>query len=112
MVTDLAVMGNMGVSHQVIIVTQAGMTAALGSTTVDGSEFPDDIVIPDVDKSIFTLESDILGIGAQGRERKNQAFLTDNRVFVNGGVVLNHSAVANAHTGTDNHVGIHLDILP
>jgi hypothetical protein len=86
-------MGDMGVGHEKIVISEDRFSAVAGSP-VDGHKLAEGIVIADYELGPVILELQVLGDFADGAELKNPAALAD------GGELFNH------------HMGPHGGVVP
>ena len=69
LVPDPAVVGDVGVGHEIAVVADPGQAAALDRPPVDGDEFAEDVPVADPDPGLLALVADVLGLGPDRGER-------------------------------------------
>src|SRR5690606_37768208 len=111
MVADHAVVGNMDVRHQQVVVTDARVSAAKASAPVQGAASADDIVRTDLQPGFLAFELLV------GRVLTDGGKLVDPVVAANAGIGLDHHmrgdlcACADLDAGTDNAPRTDLDVV-
>ncbi len=92
-------MGHMAVSHQIVLLTQLGDTAAEFGAPVDGHKFTQNRTATDFDIGHFALELERLGLVADGGVLENLAVGTDIDVLIDG------------RMGADHRIGPDMDMV-
>ncbi len=105
MIAHDTIVGNMTVSHQIIMVTDAGITVTFGGTAVNGGKLPDDIIIPDFNIGQLPLIGKVLGVCPDGSERENFAALPDVGMLIDNGMMHDYGMVADKHILPDDGIG-------
>jgi hypothetical protein len=96
-VTYLAVVGNMAVSHNQAVITY-GCFPAVSCTPVDGNKFTDGGITADLSRCFFTCKFQILWNGAQYSSGKNATVFADPRTIHDGNIT------ADPGTLTDHYI--------
>jgi hypothetical protein len=78
-VADPAVMGDMRIGHDVVIVPDKRQAPSFNRPSVDGYEFAEHVPVADFHPRFFAFVPDVLGFRADGRERRKTAVRTDLR---------------------------------
>jgi len=104
MVSQLAVVRDMAVRHDQIVVAEDGDADVGGRRAVDGDEFADGVEVADDHPRLFTAEFQILRGRADRAELKDAAAFADAGVIVNDGVRTDHGVFADDHVAADDAV--------
>ncbi|MNE42442.1 hypothetical protein D3C80_1365680 [compost metagenome] len=109
MVADDAVVTDMGIGHDQVVVAKGGLGAILDGTTVNGHAFADDVMVSDDQPSDFALVLEV------GRVFTYRGKLIDAVVFTNPGRALEYHVwpddrtLADFHTRANDRPGADLD---
>ena len=57
LISDLTVMGHMGVGHEEILISDDGLPTSLDRASMEGDKLPDDILIADLKRSLLPFIS-------------------------------------------------------
>jgi len=109
-VTHLTVVGNVSIGHHPIVVAKSSNTNILGSPNVDSAEFPDGIVVADLESSWLAAILLVLGNFANGRKLKNAIVTPNPGVTGNDRVRTDDRAGANLYVLTDQRIRTDLHI--
>ena len=85
-VTNRAVVSDVGVSHDEVVAAYAGEASAFDGAAVDGDELANDIVVADFETRGLALIADILWRQTYGGKRKELIMAADLRGAVYGDV--------------------------
>ena len=103
-VSEVAVMGYVGVSLQHIVGTDAGFAVFAGGA-VDGHVFADQVVVADDYGAVFVTELEILGVFPDDGMGVNVVFFSHAYVLGDDGVGADDGAFADFTVFTDNRIG-------
>jgi hypothetical protein len=107
----MAIMGYMGIRHDIIIIADNRYPSFLGCCPVDGYAFSDDIVIPNNDPGILPLVSYVLWWRTDCHKRKYSVTLPNfripfeyhmwsyDRVAINADVISNNAVWTDCYSG-------------
>jgi hypothetical protein len=103
-VTDLTVMGYMGVGHDPVVIANTRNALVLHGSTVDRARLANRIAIPDHQLRRLTSILLVLRVVTNRRELKNVIILADHGGAFDNGVRFDPSSGANLNISADNHV--------
>src|SRR5690242_17097240 len=109
MVTNLAIMSDMSVVHQQHVITDARDHPSALSTTMDGGEFPNTVVIADFQSRRLTAIFQVLRLSTDRGELENpvaradNSVALDNRIGADPGFGSNPNLRANYRTRPNLH---------
>src|SRR5690606_19517977 len=118
MIANNAVVTNMHIGHQQIVVTYSGFAAILHSAAMNGDAFTNNVVIAHYQARWLTLVLEIRRVFAQRRKLVNAVMRTNARWPFDNHMGGNHSALTNlyvwanqcpgtyAHIGRDASIGV------
>ena len=101
----LAVVGDVAIGHEEILLPHLGDAAAEARPPVDGDKLPDDGPPSDPDVGFLPLELDRLGRGPDGGELEDPAVLPDGRVGIDGHMGADDRAGPDDDLFTDDGIG-------
>ena len=104
MITDDAVMGDVGVGEEISITADTGH-ASRGGGAVNGREFAKSVVGPDLQMSRFGLVFEILRTLTDRAERVKLVAVADHRWAGNHHMTMESASLAERHVGPDDAVG-------
>jgi hypothetical protein len=110
-ISNLAVMSDVNVRHQKIVIADSGVSAATLRTSMNVDVFTKDIVITDREKRFFTLEFQVLWLQTDRSERKEVVVLTNygrplnDDVRIEAAPVSDFDAITYAAIRTDRNIG-------
>jgi hypothetical protein len=99
MITQFAVMGDMGISHQQIVVADKRHADIGAGGAMDGNEFPDYVEVTNDNAGFFPAEFQILRRSADRAKLKNTATFTDMSIVVYYGMRTDYCIFANSDIG-------------
>src|SRR5690606_5940006 len=100
-VADLAVVGDMAIGHEQVVVADAGHAAALLGSAVHGDEFPDDVAVADLEPCGLAPVAEVLRCIAQTGMAVNGVAAADAGRSENGGVRADGGRFADLDIGAD-----------
>ena len=109
-VTHLTVVCNVSVGHHPIVVAQSGDADVLGGPDIDRAEFPDRIVVTDLEPSRLAAILLVLGNFANGRKLENAVVTADPGVTGDHRVRSDDRAGADLYVLADQRIRTDLDI--
>jgi len=110
-ITQLAVVADMRISHEEIVIANPGRAAASGSSAVNVYILPEDIVISDCKKSLLTLEFQILWLKTDRRERIKLIAVADPCRSFHDDVRLETTSSPDLNARTDRTVWTDADVV-
>jgi hypothetical protein len=107
----LAIMRNVCVGHDEIIVAYFCYAAAVNSTFIDGDIFLDDVVITYLQYGIFPIVTDVLGRTTDGGERTDGAAFTYCCIPLYYYVSQEFCAFPDCYLFINNAIGAYIDVI-
>ena len=104
-VADLAIMRQMDVSHDPVVVTQTGDSFVLNRSQVEGTEFANGVAIADFQFRLFPCIFFVLRHTAQRCELENAIVFADSGMSFNNDMRTNPRTCPDFDIGTDNGIG-------
>src|SRR5450759_1312539 len=109
--TNLAVVGNMHVGHDPIVVTYARDTGILHRAGIEGAEFANSVVITYLQTRRLTCIFLVLGNSSYRIKLKDTVVFTDKGVPLDYHVRADHRACIDLDMLADDGISTHLDII-
>src|SRR5690606_19267195 len=111
-IADQAVVGDMAIGHDPVVVADPGNAAALHRAAVDGAELPDDVAVADLEQGRLALVLLVLRILAYRGELEDPVTAADPGRPADHHVRSDPGIVADLDVGADDGVGTDRDIRP
>jgi hypothetical protein len=111
MIAELAVMGDVAIGHNQVMIAHDGDADIGHRCPVDGDEFPDGVMIADNDPRFLSLILQVLGGGADRRKLKDMTILADIRMAFDYYMGTNLCLFADGDTRADDAVWTDLDVF-
>src|SRR3989344_412022 len=111
-IADLAVMRQMAIGHDEIVMTEPRHTPARHGGAIESAVLPDDVPIADLKPGGFAFVPQMLRRIAQGRELVNFIVPADTRRPVDDDVRTDPGIVTDLHARTDDAEGTNMDVFP
>ena len=108
---NFAVMGNVAIRHNQVMVTDTRYTATPHGSTVKGGRFSNDVVIANNKLSGFVFVAQILGRLAKAYKRVDLAVFANGAGARNNRMRGNPAALANFYVGTNDGKGVNPDVI-
>jgi hypothetical protein len=108
-VAEHAVVRDVDIGQERVIVTHAGEVAVIGRG-MDGDILAEDIAVANAHPGVAALELEILRFGSDAREREYLAPPAEHRVALDRAVVVDARAIPEAHARTNKGKRADLDI--
>jgi hypothetical protein len=103
-IAQLAVMGDMAVRHQQVVIADDGDADVGAGRPINRNVFPDRVMIADNDPRLLASELEILGGAAERCELRDSAFLTDIGMGFDDYVGADTGIFPDRYIGTDNRI--------
>ena len=110
-IPQLAVVTDMRVGHQEIVIADPRYPTAPLGAAMNIDIFTKDVVMADREKRIFTLEFEILGLKTDGRKRIKLVALADFRGAFDDDVRLETAALPDVDARTDRAIRADPDLI-
>ena len=101
----MTVVSDVHAGHEQIHVSHGGLAAPTLGTPIDGDELPNDVEIPDGQKSLFVLILEILGDGSDGGLTDDLVSFTDDRRSIDHGVRTDQGSLSDGDAITNDGIG-------
>ena len=112
LVSYQAIVGDVHVGHDPVVVADPGYAASLRGAAVEGAVFADDVAVTDLQCAVFARIFFILRRLAEGGELEYLVVPADARGAVYNDVRSYPGAIADLHLRADDGIGAHLNPRP
>jgi len=111
-IADLAVMRQMAIGHDEIVMAEPRHTTARHGSTIESAVLPDDVPVADLKPGGFAFITQMLRRIAQGRELVNFIVPADTRRPVDDDMRTDPGVVTDLHARTDDAEGADMNVFP
>ena len=111
MITNHAVMGNMGPNHQMAVIADFGQPTTTFSAGIDGDIFTNIDVITNLAANILTGKFQVLRYGSNRSEGKDLDILSDPGVALDDDMGMDLATFTNDNIGTDNAIRTDFNVI-
>ena len=111
-VSHNAIVGDVGIRHEQVVVSDGCHAMALGGATIDRTELAKRVVFADDQFGVFTGIFEILRITANHGMRMNATTLTDLGITLQHSMAADHHIVGEADSSADNGIRPNVNISP